>query len=195
MMFSLPELHATTVVIAVVAIVALWALLAYNRLVRLRNEADQGFANIESQLRRRADLVPNLVEVVKGYAAHESSTLSAVTAARDATLLATGQQQAAAADGLMQQATGRLMALAESYPDLKASASFGQLQQQLSDTEDRIAGVRSMFNVVVRRYNTTCEQFPSSLIARAGDFARRDLYRIEDEAQRAPVAVRLEGDG
>lgn len=181
------------VVIALVVIVLLWLVFAYNRLVRLRNEAQQAESSIDIQLKRRADLIPNLVEAVKGYAAHESSTFEMVTAARARTLGAGSLDEKAAADGATRDALGRLLAVAEAYPELRAVESFTQLQAELSDTEDKIAAARRYYNSVVQRLNTLIQSFPSNLVARLTGFREREFYRIEDEGQRDPIKVALGG--
>lgn len=181
------------IVIAVAALIVLWAVLTYNRFVRLRNEAGQGWSNIESQLKRRADLIPNLVAVVEGYASHESGTLRAVAAARTAAASAITPQQVADADGQMRAASRGLLAIGEAYPDLKASAQFSRLTEQLSFTEDLIAQARRMYNAVVRRYNTVLGQVPSNVVGRLGGFTALEFYRIEDDAQRAVPQAQLQG--
>lgn len=179
------------VIVGLVLLVGLWLVLSYNKLVRLRNEADQAFSSIEVQLKRRADLVPNLVESVKAYAQHESAVFEQVTKARAATYAAAGPVELAAADVMMQGAIGGLFGIAEAYPDLKAVETFKQLQAELSDTEDKIAAARRYYNAVVQRYNTRLQTLPTSLIAGAMGFTAREYYRIEDEADREPVRVQL----
>lgn len=176
--------------IATVGVVVIaWAAMAYNRLVRLRNEALQAFSGIEVQLKRRADLVPLLVEVVQGYATHERTTLEAAAAARAAALAATGRDEVAAADGEARAAVAGLMALAEAYPDLKASDGFRQLAQQLAETEDRIAGARRYHNVVVKRLNTIVQSVPDLVVARAFGFREQQFYRPQDDAEREVPAT------
>jgi LemA protein len=172
-------------------LVVLWTMLAYNRLVRLRNESEQGFSSIDVQLKRRADLIPNLVETVKAYATHERETFDAVTQARASTLGARTLDETAAADGQTQQALGRLLAVAEAYPQLRAVEGFTSLQGELSDTEDKIAAARRYYNTVVRRYNTAIQSVPTVLIARPFGFGERQFYRLEDDAAREPVRVQL----
>jgi LemA protein len=179
------------IVLAVVVIVLVWLALAYNRLVRLRNEAQQGESSIDIQLKRRADLIPNLVEAVKGYAAHEASTFQMVTEARARTLGARSLDEKATADGATQEALGRLFAVAEAYPELRAVESFTQLQAELSDTEDKIAAARRYYNNVVQRFNTAMQTFPTNLIAGTFGFTPREFYRLEDDGERDPVKVAL----
>jgi len=181
------------IIAAVVVIVLLWLVLTYNGLVRLRNEAEQGESSIDIQLKRRADLIPNLVEAVKGYAAHESEAFERVTAARTHALEARTLGDKAAADGETRSALGGLFAVAEAYPELRAVESFTQLQAELSDTEDKIAAARRYYNNVVQRYNTKQQSFPASAIAGAFGFAPREFYRIEDDAERDPVKVEIAG--
>ncbi len=164
-------------------------MLSYNKLVRLRNEVDQGFSSIDVQLKRRADLIPNLVESVKAYAAHEASVFQKVTEARAATLAAATLPAKAAADALMQSAITGLLGIAEAYPELRAVESFKALQAELSDTENKIAAARRYYNNTVRRYNTALQSVPTNVIGGATGFTRREFYRIEDDADREPVAV------
>ncbi|MBM3681222.1 MAG: LemA family protein [Actinobacteria bacterium] len=188
---------STTVLIliigAVFLIVLVWLVLTYNGLVRLRNEAQQGESSIDIQLKRRADLIPNLVEAVKGYAAHEQEAFERVTAARAHALEARSLGDKAAADGETRSALGGLLAVAEAYPQLRAVESFTQLQAELSDTEDKIAAARRYYNNVVQRYNTKQQSFPASAIAGTFGFLPREFYRIEDDAQRDPVKVEIGG--
>jgi LemA protein len=179
------------VLVALVVAVLLWLMLTYNRLVRLRNEAQQGFSGIDIQLKRRADLIPNLVEAVKAYAAHESGLFEDLAKARADTLSAQGVAGAADAAGKTSAALGRLFAVAEAYPQLRASENFQRLQEELTDTEDKIAAARRYYNNVVQKYNTAQQTFPSSLVAGMFGFGPREFFRIEDDGDRAPVAVSL----
>jgi len=176
------------VVLAVLAVLALTAILLYNRLVRLRNEAETGWANIDVQLKRRADLIPNLVEAVKGYAAHERGVFDEVTRARAAVQRAGTPAAAAAAGGILDAALGRLFAVAEAYPELRASENFSLLQTELSDTEDKIAAARRYYNATVLAFNTQIQTFPSVLVSRPFGFRERELFETAGEA-REPVAV------
>ena len=182
---------ALWIVIAVVVIALLWLVFGYNRLVRLRNEAEQGFSGIDVQLKRRADLIPNLVETVKAYAAHESGVFEAVAQARAQALGARGVAAAATADVAMTAALTGLFGIAEAYPELRASENFQRLQAELSDTEDKIAAARRYYNTTVRRFNSLIQSVPTNVIARLGGFREREFFRIEDDADRAPVAVNL----
>lgn len=175
-------------VLAVVVIGALaFAVVLYNRLVRLRNQAEEGWAGIDVQLQRRADLVPNLVETVKGYAAHEEGVLTDVTRARAALQQASGPAANAAASDLLTNALGRLFAVAEDYPDLKASANFGQLQRQLSDIEQELSLARRWYNASVEDLNTATQTFPSVLVASTFGFERREYFEATDDAQATPI--------
>ena len=175
----------------IVVVILLWLVIAYNGLVRLRNEADQGESSIDIQLKRRADLIPNLVEAVKGYAQHETAAFESVSNARAKALGATTLDEKAAADGEMQAAVGKLFAIAEAYPELRAVESFTQLQTELADTEDKIAAARRYYNTTVRVYITKQQTLPTSLIAGALGHHPVEFYRLEDDAQREPIQVEL----
>jgi LemA protein len=183
------------IIVIVVLIVAaiLYVVATFNGLIRLQQRADEGFSDIDVQLKRRHDLIPNLVETVKGYAAHERQTLENVTAARAAAVSATGPQAQAQAENQLTGALRQLFAVAENYPDLKASANFLALQEELTGTESKIAYARQYYNEQVRLLNTRIQSFPSSLIASTFHFTRRDFFDIEDAA-RGPVMVNL-GEG
>ncbi len=178
------------VVLGVVVLLVLWAIYAYNRLVTYRNRTDEGWSQIDVQLRRRYDLIPNLVETVKGYAAHERELFEDVTQARAAAIGASGAAEQANAENAITSGLRRLLAVAENYPDLKASANFLALQEELTGTESKIAYARQYYNEQVRRLNTRIQSFPSSVIANAFSFDRREFFDIEDEA-RGPVEVHL----
>ncbi len=171
-----------------VVVLLLVGVYLYNRIVRLRNEVDTGWSNIDVQLKRRNDLIPNLVEAVKGYAAHERGVFEEVTRARAAMAQASTPGEAGAADSLLGQALGRLFAVAEAYPDLKASTNFLQLQSDLTDTEDKISAARRYYNSTVQAYNTAIQTFPSLLFAGAAGFRAREFFAAEAD-DRAPVAV------
>jgi LemA protein len=177
------------VIIVLVVLVLGWLMYTYNRLVRLRNETDQGFSGIDIQLKRRADLIPNLVESVKAYAAHESGLFEELAKARASTLSAQGVAGAADAAGKTGAALGRLFAVAEAYPQLRASENFRRLQDELTDTEDKIAAARRYYNTVVQAYNTGQQTFPASLVAGTFGFGPREFFRLDDDGDRAPVAV------
>lgn len=183
------------VVLGVLAIIALWVVNAYNAFVAGEEEVESAWSQVENQYQRRADLVPNLVATVKGYAAHEQETLESVVEARaKATQItidpsnATPEQLAAfqAAQGELSQALGRLLAVAESYPDLKANENFRDLQAQLEGTENRIAVARQQFNDTARAYNTKVRRFPTNIIARICGFEKKPYFEAEEGAEKAP---------
>lgn len=177
-------MKSTLIVVAVVVLLVLWLVTSYNRLVRLNISADEAFSQIEVQLKRRADLIPNLVETVKGYAAHEKSTLDAVISARAKATSATGISDVAAADGQLTTALRGLLAVAESYPDLKASTNFLSLQEELSTTENKVAFARQFYNDTVRSLNQAVKTFPSSLFAGIAKVAARAFYEVENPTDR-----------
>lgn len=177
-------MKSTLIVLAVVVLLVLWLVTSYNRLVRLNISADEAFSQIEVQLKRRADLIPNLVETVKGYAAHEKSTLDAVITARAKATSATGISDVAAADGQLTTALRGLLAVAESYPDLKASSNFLSLQEELSTTENKVAFARQFYNDTVRSLNQAVKTFPSSLFAGIAKVTARAFYEIENPTDR-----------
>jgi LemA protein len=164
------------IVIAIVVLIGVLFIGAYNRLVALRQNTNEAFADIDVQLKQRQDLVPNLVETVKGYAAHERGTLDEVTQARTAAVSAGNLEQRAQAENALTGALGRLMAVAEAYPDLKANQNFLQLQSELSDLENKIAAARRFFNNAVGEYNASIQRFPAVLIAGMAGFASRDFF-------------------
>ena len=169
------------VVVLVVAVIGL-----YNNLVKLRNMVDNAWAQIDVQLQRRLDLIPNLVETVKGYAAHESGTLEEVTKARTAVMNAHTPEGKMQADGFLTGALKNLFAVAEAYPDLKANTNFQQLQAELSNTEDKISYMRQSFNDTVMKYNTAIQTFPAVLIAGMMGFKQRDSFDATAGAEVAP---------
>ncbi|MFV1958246.1 MAG: LemA family protein [Planctomycetota bacterium] len=171
------------ILLGLIVVAALYFIGIYNGLVRLRNQVRNGWAQIDVQLKRRHDLIPNLVETVKGYAAHEKSTFEAVIQARNAATQAKGPAAAGVAEGLLGAALGKLFALAEAYPDLKANQNFLALQEELTSTENRIGFARQAYNDVATRYNNAREVFPANLIS--GGFERSELFEIEDAGERA----------
>jgi LemA protein len=172
------------IVLAIIAVLVLVGISIYNRLVRLNISVDEAFAQIEVQLKRRSDLIPNLVETVKGYAAHEKSALENVVAARAKSTSATGVHDVAAADGAMTQALRGLLAVTEAYPDLKASANFLSLQEELSTTENKVSFARQFYNDNVRSLNQGVKTFPSSLFAGIAKVGAREFYEIENPTDR-----------
>ena len=171
-------------ILGAIALLALFVVAQYNRLVRLNITVDEAFAQIEVQLKRRADLIPNLVETVKGYASHEKSTFDAVVSARAKATSATGVADVAAADGMLTQALRGLLAVAEAYPDLKASSNFLSLQEELSTTENKVAFARQFYNDNVRALNEAVATIPSSLFAGLAKVSAREFYEIEDPQSR-----------
>jgi len=174
------------ILIAVAAVLGLAILLIFNRMISRRNAVDNSWAQIEAALKRRHDLIPNLVEAVKGYAKHEQRTFENVTKARTSAEAAGGPQQAAAAEGTLEGALGRLMAVAENYPELRATENFQQLQSSLSETEDQIQITRRVYNDTVQTYNTLIQIFPPSVIANMFNFEPRAFYDAPTEAEAAP---------
>ena len=180
------------IVIALVAAVALFVAVTYNGLVAKRNRSQNAWAQVDVQLRRRYDLIPNLVETVKGYAAHERETFEAVTAARAAAQKAEGPVAQAAAENALSGALGRLMAVAEAYPELRATENFQQLQAELGETENKIAVSRQVYNDTVLTYNNAVQQLPSNLVASMFGFTPRDYFEVDaGDAAREPVAVKF----
>lgn len=176
------------IALGVVAFIILVAIMIYNGLVSKRQTVNEAFSGIDVQLKLRRELVPNLVETVKGYAAHEKSTLDAVIAARNAAASAQGPAAMGAAEGVLGQSLGKLFALAESYPDLKANSNFLQLQTELSSIEDKVAASRRFYNSAVNDYNTATEQFPASIIAGTTGFTKREMFDV-GAAERAELNV------
>ena len=184
------EMTALYIIIALAIIIAIWAIVVYNSLIRLRNKADEAEAGIDAHLKQRYDLVPNLVETVKGYAAHEKSTLDAVIEARNRTVMTKSLQDRTKAEAGLTAALDRLFALAESYPDLKANQNFVSLQNELSGIEEGILNARKYYNAVARAFNDKMMVFPSSVIASAFHFDKRE-YIEADDAERGRVDVRF----
>jgi len=172
------------VAIGIIALLAIFIVAQYNRLIRLNISVDEAFAQIEVQLKRRADLIPNLVETVKGYATHEQSTFDAVVSARAKATSATGIADVAAADGMLTQALRGLLAVAESYPDLKASSNFLSLQEELSTTENKVAFARQFYNDNVRSLNEAVATIPTSFFSGLAKVSARPFYEVEDPQSR-----------
>ena len=179
----------TWITLGIIALIVVWAIATYNRMIVLRNRIDNAWSQVDVQLRRRYDLIPNLVEVVKGYAAHERETFEAVTKARQAGIDATGIQNQAAAENMISQALRRLFAVAEAYPQLRATENFTQLQEELAGTESKIAYSRQFYNDTVLSFHNLIQAIPARLIAGMGGFKARDYFEIEEPAARGPVQV------
>ena len=177
-------MNTTLIVLGVIALFVLFFVAQYNRLIRLNISVNEAWAQIEVQLKRRADLIPNLVETVKGYAKHEQSTFDAVVAARAKATSATSVADTAAADGMVTQALRGLLAVAEAYPDLKASANFMTLQEELATTENKVAFSRQFYNDNVRSLNTAVKTIPSSFFAGFAKVSEREFYEVEDPQDR-----------
>jgi LemA protein len=177
------------ILLALVVLAGLWAVSIYNGLVRRKNVVAEAWSGIDAQLKRRADLIPNLVETVKGYAAHERQTFDELARLRSAGQGAADVAQRAQTEQAITAAIGKVMAVAEAYPELKASANFQQLQKDLADTEDQIQLARRYYNGAVRDYNVMIEQFPSNFIANFGSFKPAPFFQIENEADRAAPKV------
>lgn len=186
-------MEISTIIIIVLAVIVLWAIVAFNGFVRLTNQAKEAWADIEVQLKRRYDLIPNLVNSVKGYATHESIAFEKVTAARSAAMGASGPNPAhAQAENMLTGALKSLFAIAEAYPDLKANQNFLALQQELSDTENKIQSARRFYNGTVRDLNTATESFPGNMIAGSFGFKKMELFDLPgDHAGQNPVEVKF----
>ena len=170
-----------TIVLIVLVVIVLWAIFAYNRLVALVNQAKEAWADIQVQLKRRYDLIPNLVETVKGYAAHESSAFENVTRARAAAMGASAPADKAQAENMLSGALKSLFAVSEAYPDLKANQNFLQLQKELGDTEDKIQASRRFYNTTVMALNTAEQTFPGNIVANTFNFKPMDLFELSTD--------------
>ena len=175
------------IVIGIIVLLAFWFISIYNKLIKLRNRKDDQWAQIDVQLKRRADLIPNIVETVKGYAGHEKSTLEDVIKARNTFVSAKTPEEEMQAAGEMTQALTKLFALTEAYPDLKANTNFLSLQNDLKETEDKISYARQFFNDTVLTYNNKVEMFPSSILAKMFGFKRSPFFELAEADREAPV--------
>jgi len=175
----------------VVILIALYLFSMYNGLVRLREQIKEAWSQIDVQLKRRADLIPNLVETVKGYATHEKEVFENVTKARSALMGASGAQEKAEANNMVTQALGKLFAVAEAYPELKANENYLQLQKELSDTEDKVAYSRQYYNTTVMDYNVRVKTFPNVLIANQFGFKEEEFFKTDTEAERNAPSVKF----
>ena len=179
------------IVLGVGGVIVLWAIVTYNAMITLRNRIANAWSQIDVQLRRRYDLIPNLVETVKGYAAHERQTFEEVTKARQAGIDASTVQDQAAAENMITQALRRLFAVAEAYPQLRATENFQMLQEELSGTESKIAYARQFYNDTVLSYHNMIQSFPARIIAGMGGFKMRDYFEIEEPEAKQPVKVQF----
>lgn len=194
MVYKLYNTTMTTfyILLIIIVVLALWVVAMYNRFVRLRNRTDEAWADIDVQLKRRYDLIPNLVETVKGYASHEKEAFENVTKARAAALGAEQKgnpAEVAQAENQLAGALKSIFAIAEAYPDLKANENFLELQRELSDTENKIQAARRFYNTNVRDMNTATEVFPSNIIASMFGFGKREFFELENEEERKVVTV------
>lgn len=184
---------AVWVILALIILLAIWAIAIYNNLIKLRNKVENSWSDIRVFLKKRFDLIPNLVNTVKGYAAHEKSTFEEVTAARTAAanIAPNDVKGQAGANQALNGALGRLFAVAENYPDLKASTNFLELQTALQNIEGDLANARRYYNANVRDYNIATQQFPAVLISGTMGFAKKDFYELEDQAEAKNVEVKF----
>ncbi|OPL12046.1 MAG: hypothetical protein AVO34_02215 [Firmicutes bacterium ML8_F2] len=177
------------ILIGVTAILIFWLIAVYNSLIKLRNRTDEAWSDIDIQLKRRYNLIPNLVETVKGYAKHERELFEKVTQARTAAMGAQTVEEHGKAENMLSGALKSLFAVAENYPDLKANQNFLELQRELSDTENKIQAARRFYNGNVRDFNIKTETFPNNLIAGMFGFNKKDFFEVEEEAAREPIKV------
>lgn len=184
-------MNITQIIILAAVFIAFWAVLAYNRFVMLRNRVREAFADIDVQLKRRYNLIPNLVETVKGYASHEKGVFEQVTRARASAMGAQGTQEKAQAENMLSQTLKSLFAVAENYPDLKASANFLELQTELRDTEDKIQAARRFYNTNVMGLNTKIESIPANLIGKLFGFKAEEFFGVEEAAEREAPQVKF----
>lgn len=177
------------IILAVIAIAVIWLIASFNGLVTLKNRAKEAWSDIDVQLKRRYDLVPNLVQTVKGYATHEKELFEKVTQARVSAMNAQGAYHKAEAENMLSGALKSLFAVSENYPDLKASQNFLELQRELTDTEDKIQAARRFYNTNVRDLNIKIESFPDNVIAGAFGFKQMELFEVANEVEKAPIKV------
>lgn len=182
----------TWIIIIVIVIIVGWALMAYNGLIRRRNQVHESWSDIDVQLKRRHNLIPNVVSTVKGYATHERETLDSVTNARTKAMDATTPEEHAKAENMLTSTLKTLFAVSENYPDLKANANFLELQRELSDTEDKIQAARRFYNGNVRDYNTAIQQVPTNIVANMFNFKAEEFFELDDAAERALPKVDFE---
>ncbi|MBI4092857.1 MAG: LemA family protein [Candidatus Kerfeldbacteria bacterium] len=181
----------TWIIVGIIVLILLWIMTMYNRLISLRNRTNESWSDIDVQLKRRYDLIPNLMETVKGYAKHEREAFENVTKARSAAMGAQTPHDKAQAENALSQTLKSIFAIAEAYPELKASANFAKLQDELSDTENKIQASRRFYNGNVRDFNTSQQTFPTNLLAQTFGFKPREFFEVEGEAEKQPVAVKF----
>lgn len=179
------------VLLGVAVLLILWFIAVYNKLIGLKNRTDEALSDIDVQTKRRYDLIPNLVETVKGYATHEKDLFEKVTQARTVAMGATGLAEKAEAENMLTGTLKSLFAVSENYPDLKASVNFLELQREISDTEDKIQASRRFYNANVRDLNIKIESFPDNIIAKMFGFKNMELFQTTNEAEKQPVAVKF----
>lgn len=179
------------IILAVVAILVIWLIITFNGLIRLRNQVDEGWSDIDVQLKRRHDMIPNLLEMVKGYAKHEREVFEKVTQARTMAMSAKNPAELGQAENMLSATLKSLFAVAEAYPDLKANQNFLQLQDTYRDTEDKIQAARRFYNGVVRDFNTKLQIFPTNLVGNMLGFTAREFFAIENAEERANVQIKM----
>lgn len=184
-------MNTTWIILIVVAIIIFWIIFTFNRLIILRNRAKEAWSDIEVQLRRRYDLIPNLVETVKGYAKHERELFEKVTEARTRAMGAQGVKEKGQAENFLSQTLKSLFAVAENYPQLKAAENFLELQRELTDTEDKVQASRRFYNTNIRDLNIKIESFPANVVANIFSFKKMEFFEIEETAAREPVNVKF----
>lgn len=179
------------IILGIIVFVIFWLLSVYNSLIRSKIRTDEAWSDIDVQLKRRYNLIPNLLETVKGYATHEKDVFEKVTNARAAAISAHGVKEQGQAENMLAGALKSLFAVAEAYPDLKANQNFLELQRELTDTEDKIQAARRFYNSIVRDFNTTVQIFPNSIIASMFNFKSREFFELGSEAEKEPVKVQF----
>ena len=184
-------MNLSTILLAVIAVLVLWLILIYNKLVKYRNLAEEGWSGIDVQLKRRADLIPNVLEAVKGYMSHEENVLKEVTSLRARSMSAQGVGEKIQAEAALTRSLGNLFAVAEAYPDLKANQNFLQLQEQLAEIEEQIQAARRYYNGTVRNLNILVESFPARLVAGTFGFQKQEFFEIEDANDREVPQIKF----
>ena len=179
------------IILTIVGVIALWLILTYNRFIALRNRVKEAWSDIDVQLKRRYDLIPNVVETVKGYAAHERELFEKVTEARTRAMGAQGLKEKGEAENMLSSTLKSLFAVAENYPDLKASTNFLELQRELTDTEDKIQAARRFYNGNVMSLNTKIESFPANVVANTFKFKQAEFFQLEEAAAKNPISVKF----